>query len=386
MINSPLSLNIEPHSPIASKSTKSIQRKTLKSFRPSYKPPSPNSLSLSFEPLSLSPDTYSSPLPGSPSGINYNFSIDNLISAPFFRNVQDLIDLYCKNKCNPIISKTINDIFKKVKKSAENLIKQTNNDFVKQPKDNSRPIYIDNELFTPRRVVYIKQNGDSFIKRTVYNEPIDLFLSILEISYQKYAYYTYKSPKIQNKCSGFKVPKIINQTINKVNIDEDIQYVIDIEMELLRIIPVKDIKAKLLNESEDWPSKIKEALECLRQHGIYHNDSHPENIVFTGSAKNPKLTIIDFGKSSYDDYEHSNTGFPTEDITQDSFNNWLNGEDNFGDKYGGITPFRIEDAQRQLSNSFISAPRGGILNEKWCKKKQKTKKSNKPQKRKTSRA
>jgi hypothetical protein len=34
----------------------------------------------------------------------------------------------------------------------------------------------------------------------------------------------------------------------------------------------------------------------------------------------------------------------------------------------GVTPFRIEDAHRQLSNSFISAPKGGILNEKWCKK------------------
>ena len=30
------------------------------------------------------------------------------------------------------------------------------------------------------------------------------------------------------------------------------------------------------------------------------------------------------------------------------------------------TPFHIEDAQRQLSNPFISAPRGGRLNEKWC--------------------
>ena len=33
-----------------------------------------------------------------------------------------------------------------------------------------------------------------------------------------------------------------------------------------------------------------------------------------------------------------------------------------------ITPFRIEDAQSNLSNPVISAPKGGILNENWCKK------------------
>ena len=33
-----------------------------------------------------------------------------------------------------------------------------------------------------------------------------------------------------------------------------------------------------------------------------------------------------------------------------------------------FTPFRIEDAQSNRSNQFISAPEGGILNENWCKK------------------
>jgi hypothetical protein len=33
-----------------------------------------------------------------------------------------------------------------------------------------------------------------------------------------------------------------------------------------------------------------------------------------------------------------------------------------------FTPFRIEDAQSNRSNPFISAPKGGILNENWCKK------------------
>ena len=32
-------------------------------------------------------------------------------------------------------------------------------------------------------------------------------------------------------------------------------------------------------------------------------------------------------------------------------------------------PFRTEDAQSNRSNPFISAPKGGILNENWCKKK-----------------
>ena len=34
----------------------------------------------------------------------------------------------------------------------------------------------------------------------------------------------------------------------------------------------------------------------------------------------------------------------------------------------GIRPFRIEDAESNCSNPFISAPEGGILNENWCKK------------------
>ena len=35
--------------------------------------------------------------------------------------------------------------------------------------------------------------------------------------------------------------------------------------------------------------------------------------------------------------------------------------------YRSFTPFRIEDAQSNSSNPFISAPERGILNEKWCK-------------------
>ena len=31
-----------------------------------------------------------------------------------------------------------------------------------------------------------------------------------------------------------------------------------------------------------------------------------------------------------------------------------------------FTPFRIEDAQSNGSNSVIYAPERGILNEKWC--------------------
>jgi hypothetical protein len=37
-----------------------------------------------------------------------------------------------------------------------------------------------------------------------------------------------------------------------------------------------------------------------------------------------------------------------------------------------ITPFRIEDAQSNRSNPFISAPEGGILNENWCKNNEKS--------------
>ena len=40
---------------------------------------------------------------------------------------------------------------------------------------------------------------------------------------------------------------------------------------------------------------------------------------------------------------------------------WKNKEKDF------FTPFRIEDAQSNRSNPFISAPEGGILNENWCK-------------------
>ena len=37
----------------------------------------------------------------------------------------------------------------------------------------------------------------------------------------------------------------------------------------------------------------------------------------------------------------------------------------FRDMY--FTPFRVENAQSNSSIPFISAPKRGILNEKWCK-------------------
>ena len=124
------------------------------------------------------------------------------------------------------------------------------------------------------------------IKEFVFNKSHNatLFMITLEITMQKMAYKLLKNElkddiKLKDKVI---VPKIINHY--KVELDDNENYKIIIEMEY--------IKHKELEK--DNVKTATYALEQLRNHNIFHFDTHPDNIVQTEDGK---IVILDFGKA-----------------------------------------------------------------------------------------
>jgi serine/threonine protein kinase len=120
------------------------------------------------------------------------------------------------------------------------------------------------------------------IKEFVFNESqiATLFMITLEITMQKMAYELLKDdPNLKDKVI---VPKIINHY--KVELDDEKNYKIIIEMEY---IEHKILEKEKVNEAMN-------ALEHLRNHNIFHFDTHTDNIVQTEEGK---IVILDFGKA-----------------------------------------------------------------------------------------
>jgi hypothetical protein len=146
-------------------------------------------------------------------------------------------------------------------------------------------------------VTYFKHNDEkdekdetdddfTLIKEFVFNknDDVTLFMITLEITMQKMAY------EILEANDEVIVPKIKNYY--KVKPDK-YTYRIIIQMEY---ISHEDLKATKVETA-------KKALEELRNHNIYHFDTHKDNIVQSvecnkvQSAKRNKVVLLDFGKA-----------------------------------------------------------------------------------------
>jgi hypothetical protein len=139
--------------------------------------------------------------------------------------------------------------------------------------------------------IYKKKEDNNFFKIYELMTEYQYFRIILEISYQIYSYYVLES--IQNNNFIIKVPEIINVKQSSNNIFTKV------------LIEMEGIKGKSLKD------KIFKKVECqkilniiifinnfLKEHNIFHNDLHSENIYISTYNGKIIIGIIDFGETT----------------------------------------------------------------------------------------
>jgi hypothetical protein len=170
----------------------------------------------------------------------------------------------------------------------------TDRDFINEK---FREIIMGNQLFYR---IYKKNN--KFIKLYRYNDFMNYVNLILEITFQIYSYNILKLCSTDIELTTSKILKCykINTTeINEYkNMHRNIFY---IEMDMVEDgILLQDIKNNIKNNKcTSFVRLIHYLDDCLKTHGIYHNDLNPGNIFLSTNANGNivKITIIDFGQS-----------------------------------------------------------------------------------------
>ena len=57
--------------------------------------------------------------------------------------------------------------------------------------------------------------------------------------------------------------------------------------------------SKIESEFDSWNEKIKKLFKCFESNGLYHNDTHRENLIFILKGETMELGLIDFGKATF---------------------------------------------------------------------------------------
>jgi hypothetical protein len=206
---------------------------------------------------------------------------------------EDFINFYFKDKDKNENIKRIYEKYMEVKENFEkektpNAYIDTNTEPDKQQSSAGwQVIYKDNQTYAytvDSQKVTLDIEGKTYKDFIVYKEEYaTIFMITLEITMQKMAY-----DIILESETDIIIPKITNH------------YLLDLKNENYRIIIEMDyIEHKDLEEGK--VEKAMEALGILRDHNIYHFDTHKENIV--QSVEGDKVVILDFGKSQINDNE-----------------------------------------------------------------------------------
>jgi hypothetical protein len=146
---------------------------------------------------------------------------------------------------------------------------------------------------------------------------------------------------------------------------DDLDIVCEILMPKIVKLPQEELQSL-----EDQPkiqlfNKTKNALNCLRQHAIYHNDTHSNNVLFVRANRTIKPCLIDFGKAYCNQIMPTSTGvLVNNDDEVKQFNIWIRGVDS-------LKEIDIMDKNR---NDGIY---GGLIKRKTNKHKTKNKKGTK---------
>jgi len=152
--------------------------------------------------------------------------------------------------------------------------------------------FIGDDFYTAKITsVYVYACGDIVYKKSsfIVNDKNCFFKLILEICLQNYA--------LSLNC-GFKVPAIYDYVL----LQHRDYLSIEIKMERVKMLNVENaaIKTEVLQNYSSLIKKIKDGLTCFQNHGLYHNDTHADNI---GLYRDPdsrgiQIVLMDFGKAT----------------------------------------------------------------------------------------
>ncbi len=178
--------------------------------------------------------------------------------------------------------------------------------------------FIGDKVQTSRTTgVYVYSCNKFVYKRTSFHiDNVNTFFKlVLEVCLQQYAH--------SLNC-GMKIPEIYDYTLSQTG---DLLS-LEIKMEKIEILDVlnEDIKQELLQNSGHFIETIKSGLDCFERHGLYHNDTHSENIGFYKDAGgNLQVVLMDFGKATLSDKNRyqSPSGFYEQLDDQGKFDEWL---------------------------------------------------------------
>lgn len=197
------------------------------------------------------------------------------------------------------------------------------------------------DVYVPKSKIYdvFKKNVNTRSKRLLTNREVinrvvkrmtilhdcftinaSIFILIREITFQIFA------REVSEQC-GMYVPNITN--IQFYYLDDDI--VCDILMEKIQKLEVEELKDLSDAKKIELFTKTKRALNCLREHSIYHNDTHANNVLFRNVNGVIEPCLIDFGKANTEMSLPSTSGISVdvdddELIQQDlltEFNSWI---------------------------------------------------------------
>jgi hypothetical protein len=192
---------------------------------------------------------------------------------------------------------------------------------------NLKPI----KVFPPISAIYAVKSRDDVLVKTMI-VPSDgrtiqesKFLIIREITFQIYA------SEICDECEIY-VPRVLNY---QFYLNDD--FVCELAMTKIKYFSTQEMlkyvsTLEQLRETDvilELIARTKRALDCLRRHAIYHNDTHSDNVLFyqpEGPFGLVKPCVIDFGKASCFMTLPSSTGIialPSADPI-DEFKLWLN--------------------------------------------------------------
>ena len=165
--------------------------------------------------------------------------------------------------------------------------------------------------------VYVYACGEYVYKRSSFfiNDTNCFFKLILEICLQTYA---------NTFNCNLKVPTIYDYVLLQNN-----DYLsIEIKMERINMLEnTQDNQSEILKSHSYLIDKIKNGLKCFENNGLYHNDTHADNIGFyrDKETRGIQVAVMDFGKATLTNQNRyqSTSGFYEELLTQKGLEQWF---------------------------------------------------------------
>jgi len=220
-------------------------------------------------------------------------------------------------------------------------------------------------VFCKGSELFLDDKKDGYFLKTyrIMEKDTYTYLSILrEIVLQVYAVEI-----LRDKCKTFEfvIPKIVDYYISS---EKDGFIDITIKMEYLEIIPSSSYGDIVKGKEKELYKKMAGFLKCLQDNGIFHNDTHNENLVFIKSdGETPKLALIDFGKATIGSQRFSTSSGleivedEKDETYKDALDKWIDRTpDLWSEHFGGqkIKKYTKRNIQKKRINKKLRVKNG----------------------------